>query len=120
MKTLTLEDYASTNTPNIDGMFVSSVVCVTVCIDAASVKHKVMLSYVHDSQQLLTIYTIDHCRYQVIYQCGVLISRSSTVLFHIKHFWIFSVLQVHTLYDSLCIVLLYCVLCSTITLLCIV
>ena len=33
MKTLTLEDYASTNIPNIDGMYFSSVVCVTVCID---------------------------------------------------------------------------------------
>ena len=41
-------------------------------------------------------------RYQVVYQCGVLISRSSTVLFHIKHFWILSVLQVpcDSLYSS--------------------
>lgn len=34
--------------------------------------------------------------YQVVYQCGVLISRSSTVLFYIKHFWILSILQIMT------------------------
>ena len=35
------------------------------------------------------------CRYQVVYQLGVFISRSSLFLVHIKWFWILAILQVN-------------------------
>ncbi|XP_065900790.1 battenin-like isoform X2 [Dysidea avara] len=34
--------------------------------------------------------------YQVMYQVGVVISRSSTFLVHIKHFWVLTILQIMT------------------------
>lgn len=58
-----------------------------------------------------------HFRLQVVYQVGVLISRSSVSLYHFKHFWILAVLQVkafhtshqhpHTLHTSHTILILY-------------